>query len=251
MSPRLIRTEALIEDCERHLRESQAFGTEIESYLTQHILVILCNEIQEQIYEIAGNRGAAGGDIPLASYTLGSSKRILRGPKMSELKGFVGLFSETAKAEFETCLTESEVTIYNNAVKMRDDVAHHSGAQITFAELRHAKQLALKVLGSMEQVLARTFSSTQVEKSAAEDKSPRGEVLHQTETVPLAHSDAAKPENASESGNQASTSAPNEKLKTKTDSSDPLTLAMRVSSMLKTGKLWLSKIWSLTSRTVL
>ena len=55
----LVRTYAAAEDCESHLKETGTAGTEIESYLTQYLLVILCADIQQEIYRLSEERTAA------------------------------------------------------------------------------------------------------------------------------------------------------------------------------------------------
>ena len=46
----LLRTKAAIKDCQEHLEATTASGTVIESYLTQHILVLLSADMQQAIY---------------------------------------------------------------------------------------------------------------------------------------------------------------------------------------------------------
>lgn len=153
MDKRLIRTKAAIEDCERHLDASGASGSEIESYLTQHILVILCADMQQEIYRIAEKRAETVRDQELINYVSSTGRRILRSIKKDEIAAFVGMFSAEAKEKLNALVDDSDVTVYNNAVSNRHDVAHKHGAQITFRELKNTTSVAEKILDAVEKSL--------------------------------------------------------------------------------------------------
>ena len=156
MGKRLLRTNAAIEDCERHLATSGATGTEIESYLTQHILVLLCADMQQEIYQIAEERSRTANDTGLANYVSMSCRRILRSVRKDEIAVFVGMFGMDAKDRLNELVEDSEVTLYNNAVSNRHDVAHRSGAQITFRELKNTAIVAEKLLDAVEESIRPT-----------------------------------------------------------------------------------------------
>ena len=153
MDKRLLRTNAAIEDCEKHLNSSGALGTEIESYLTQHILVILCADIQQEIYKISERRAEIIGDPALVSYVLSTAKRVLRSVGKSEIAAFVGMFGSDAQKALNGLVDDADVTIYNNAVNSRHDVAHKQGAQITFRELKSATAVAERLLEAVEKAI--------------------------------------------------------------------------------------------------
>lgn len=153
MEKRLLRTKATTEDCERHLDSSGASGTEIESYLTQHILVILCAEMQQEIYQIVEQRAKTSKDSELVNYVASSGRRILRSIKKDEIATFVGMFGREAKDKLNALVNDGDVTIYNNAVSNRHDVAHKHGAQITFKELKDTTSIAEKLLDAVEKSL--------------------------------------------------------------------------------------------------
>lgn len=153
MSTRLLRTSAAIEDCEQHLATTGATGTAIESYLTQHILVLLCADMQQEIYRIVEERAKMVSDGRIESYVSLSCRRILRSVRKDEIATFVGMFGSSAKDQLNALVADSEVTIYNNAVSNRHDVAHKSGAQITFRELKSTATVAEKLLDAVEQAI--------------------------------------------------------------------------------------------------
>lgn len=150
MSKLLLRTNAAIESCKLHLQESDSWNTEIESFLTQHILVMMCADVQQEIYKILEKRVGYSGDNEVKDFALASGKKILRSIGKSEVVGFVGNFGEGAKAYLNSHVDEREITLYNNAVKNRHDVAHKSGSNITFKELEEIVTAATNFIKVVE-----------------------------------------------------------------------------------------------------
>ena len=146
---RLIRTSAIIEDCEAIVSSPELMGSPIESYLVQHALVVLCAEIQEEIYEIVRVRAAQADDQQLANFVSNVAQKVLRSVGKNELAGFVGHFGQGEKAKFNQLVDDAEVTKYSNAVNNRHDVAHRSGAQVTFSELKDAVPAASNILHAL------------------------------------------------------------------------------------------------------
>lgn len=146
MSNRLIRTHAAVADCERHLASSGAAGTEIESYLTQYLLIVLCAEVQQEIYRLTENRASLTNDPAISSFVNASTRRVLRSVGKKEIATFVEMFGSGCKSKLNSRIDDSEVTVYNNAVGSRHDVAHNFGSQISFRELKEAVVIAEKLL---------------------------------------------------------------------------------------------------------
>ncbi|MGC0836443.1 HEPN domain-containing protein [Pantoea agglomerans] len=141
-----IRTKAAIETCSIHLDATQSRNTEIESYLTQHILVIMCAEIQQEIYLALENRAHLNGDSELKNFAVASGKKILRSVSKKDIANFVGMFGARAKDHLNNNVDDAEVTLYNNAIAKRHDVAHNNGTNITFNEL-------VKIINSAEKLI--------------------------------------------------------------------------------------------------
>lgn len=142
----LLRTHAAVEDCEKHLITSNAFGTEIESFLTQYLLVILCSDVQQEMYKLSEERAVAGADSGVSSFVSSAARRILRSVCKGDIAKYVGMFGNDCKDRLNSQLSDAEVTIYNNAVDDRHDVAHKNGALISFGELKNAVLVAEKLL---------------------------------------------------------------------------------------------------------
>jgi hypothetical protein len=142
----LLRTNAAVQDCERHLTDSGAFGTEIESYLTQYLLVILCADVQQEMYRLSEERALIANDAALSSFIAASSRKLLRSVRKSEIAGFIEMFGAGCKAKLDNQLDEAEISIYSNAVGLRHDVAHKFGSSISFLDLKKAVAIAEKLL---------------------------------------------------------------------------------------------------------
>ena len=63
------------------------------------------------------------------------------------------LFGSDINDDLTSRLDDRDVTIYNNAVNARHDVAHSQGANITFDELKKAFDAARKILNEIHTVL--------------------------------------------------------------------------------------------------
>ncbi len=154
MAAKLIRTTAAVEDCRRHLDATESLGTEIESYLTQYLLVVLCAEVQQELYRIVSERAALANDAALSSFVVASCQRVLRSVGKKEIATFVEMFGPDCKRRLNDIIEDSEVTAYNNAVSSRHDVAHKQGSQVTFAEMRKAVAAAEKLLSATTTAIA-------------------------------------------------------------------------------------------------
>jgi hypothetical protein len=144
----LLRTYAAVQDCEEHLKASGAAGTEIESYLTQYLLIVLSADIQQEIYRLSEERTIAATDSGLSSFVGASARKILRSIGKSDIAKYLGMFGAECKEKLNSQLTDAEVTIYNNAVTDRHEVAHNRGVLISFTELKSAVLVAEKILGA-------------------------------------------------------------------------------------------------------
>ncbi|EDW8956981.1 TPA: HEPN domain-containing protein [Salmonella enterica] len=141
-----LRTKAAMETCRGHLETSQMWNTEIESFLTQHILIILCAEVQQEIYYALEVRAHLNGDSELKDFAVASGKKILRSVGKKDIANFVGMFGTRAKNHLNERVEDHEVTLYNNAVTKRHDVAHNTGTNITFRELSEILRSAEKLI---------------------------------------------------------------------------------------------------------
>ena len=159
MALRLLRTQLSVDSCRQHLDSSEAWGSEIESYLTQHVLVIMCAEVQQEFYSVLESRANEASDSELKNFALMTGKRVLRSIGKGEVAGFVGYFGTDAKEYLNHNVNEREITLYNNAVSNRHDVAHSSGSNITFRELNDIVLAARNFIEVFEKAISTSRNS--------------------------------------------------------------------------------------------
>ena len=152
MTDYLLRTSGAIQDCEQHLSASGANGSPIESYLTQHIVVILCAEMQQEIYKLVDQKAKKNTDKLISNFVSSTQKKVLKSIETGAITGFIRLFSPDQGEIINKALSPQEVSMYNNVVDRRNAVAHKFGATITFLELKNAIDIAKKILITLQKV---------------------------------------------------------------------------------------------------
>lgn len=153
MPEHLVRTQTVLEECQQHLQSAEAAGSPIESYLTEHILVVLCGDVQRALYTIADKRAQRSSDLALHIFVSEASVKLLRSVQKNEIAAFIGFFGPAYKEAFNNLLDERDITTYNNAVRQRHQVAHLGGGTMTFRELPDAIAAANKILDSAQAAL--------------------------------------------------------------------------------------------------
>lgn len=162
---RLLRTQNYLEACQAHIEGIGEANPEIESFLSQFLLVVLCAEMQTELYEVVKRRVDRCGDEEICSFAVSSSKKILRSIKVSEITGFLNHFGGPCKQRFTEGLDDRTNLQYNSAVANRHQVAHLSGAQVTLGELEAIISSARKILDSAEIALS-SASTAEVAEDA-------------------------------------------------------------------------------------
>jgi hypothetical protein len=114
----------------------------------------MCADVQQEIYRIAEKRASAASDLALSSFVAASTKKVLRSVGKREIAAFVEMFGPECEGRLNSGIDDVEVTIYNNAVCFRHEVAHNQGSLITFAELKRAVAVAEKLITATAQSIA-------------------------------------------------------------------------------------------------
>ena len=154
MSDPFIRTHTALNNCEQHLHDTGAVGSPIESYLTEYLLILMCADMQEAIYKVIEEWANKSASPSLKEFVAASSRKVLRSVKKSEIAGFIGMFGSTHQDQFNSALDDREVTVYNNAVENRHNVAHRTGATVAFSEIKTALSSARNILAAVEKALS-------------------------------------------------------------------------------------------------
>ena len=117
------------------------------------MLVVLCAEVQQDIYRLVEDNAKNETTASFQNFVATASKRLLRSVQKGDLAGFLAYFSPDKKSYFNESLDEVKVTLYNNAVQNRHNVAHSGGSNMTLAEVEAAVNATVHVLEKFQEAL--------------------------------------------------------------------------------------------------
>jgi len=152
---RLSLVDAAIEVCREHIERSGAAGTEIEAFLTRHLVVLTCATFEETIEALVSARAEKSQDVALAAFVRSIMGQVFRSVKTSEIAGLLGRFGEDHKGRFQEEMRKNEraETFFNNIVTSRHGTTHTTSSNLTFAELVDFYSEGHIVLDAVEAVL--------------------------------------------------------------------------------------------------
>ena len=110
-----------LEQCEKHLKDTETRGTDMESYLVRFLLVYICGKFEKEIERIVVERAEKSQDLELAQYVKGSFEphRYLR---VEALRGkILKKFSKRLADEFDKQVKDTKPEIhYSNIIANRN-----------------------------------------------------------------------------------------------------------------------------------
>ncbi len=151
---KLSRIDNAILTCEQHLIQTNSHQTEIESFLTKYLLILICATFEEEIEKILLSRSDRINDNHIKSFFQHCIDKTFRSIKSSEIAGILGKFGNDYKEAFQNKANGTvEETFYNNIVINRHSTAHTSGALITFNDLVSYYEKGHLILDYLNEVL--------------------------------------------------------------------------------------------------
>lgn len=151
---KLNRIDHAIETCKQCLDNTEARGTEIESYLTRYLLILINVVFEDEIKKIVAGRAAQTEDPAIESFVNSAVERLLRSIKISEISGFLNKFGSEYKSDFSDKITNTRAeTCFNTIINNRHLTAHTSGPTMTFNELITFYEEGHKVLDELGVVI--------------------------------------------------------------------------------------------------
>jgi len=155
---RIARIEQTLEECEQHLYASSAYGTEIESLLTQSLLVLMCAEFEQTIEALVQEKCSSVADASIKEFLGSCVGVVFRSVKSSEMAGLLNRFGSPYKEAFKQKMEENSVavTFYNNIVTNRHAVAHSEGSNATLREVKQFYEKGHVVLDLFREALLST-----------------------------------------------------------------------------------------------
>jgi hypothetical protein len=146
-----------LELCMSFLDSTRARGSEVESFLTQYLLVACYAALEEEVESIIRSRSERIADTEAANYVRVTLENVKRGLKIGELAGLVGRFSESAKEQFSQVVVNTEShAAWDSLLNDRHASAHGEGAKLSIADFASAFDGALVVLEALATSLGTT-----------------------------------------------------------------------------------------------
>lgn len=149
MVTRLLKTTLAYQNSKEFLDSRSDVDWEIKSYLTQHILILLSAEIQQEVYKIADERCQLVNDVSIKNFMSSTTKQLIRSVAKEDLAKFVNHFGADKKEAFNNLLDHRAVTVYGSALAKRHEIAHKGTCSATFGELAETIKCADNVLNAL------------------------------------------------------------------------------------------------------
>ncbi|MDP3189210.1 HEPN domain-containing protein [Limnobacter sp.] len=155
----LARTLTARDDCSLHLKTTSSNGSAVESYLIQHLLVVLCSDVENAIINIVQSRIGKTNDVQVISFSSNLSKKLIRSIKKPDLADLLGYFDNSLKTIFNEKVNEKAATLFGNAVRDRHLVAHSTGSQMTLPDFNGAIDATIEILTAFQETLNEAFAN--------------------------------------------------------------------------------------------
>jgi hypothetical protein len=133
---KLTQIDRAIETCKEHLAQTNTQGTEVETFLAQHLVVMICGAFEEEIEKIVVQRLGASNDPEIEAFARSALDAVFRSTGIKEISGLLNRFNPEVKKRFQdrVCGTRAE-TFFSNIVTHRHQTVHSGGSTLTLREL--------------------------------------------------------------------------------------------------------------------
>lgn len=145
--------EMTIEACEEHLDSTSSYGSQIEAFLTQHLLIIICAEIEKEIKKMIMAQARDRCSDDFQTFIESCLNATFRSILSSEIAGLLKRFGTARKKRFLELVDKRASAKYDNIVRNRHNTAHGSGSNLTFREAVESYRAGLSVIESLSTAL--------------------------------------------------------------------------------------------------
>ena len=154
---KLVEVDDAIRVCKEHLVNSHANGTEIESYLTQYLVVRIYAAFEERVKSIVLDCVSKRTKDPFVyAFVQSCLGLVSRSITTSEISKLLKKFGTEYQDKFRDKVegTKAE-TFFNSIVSRRHETAHlEKGSSLTFNELERFYEEGHVILDSLNEVLS-------------------------------------------------------------------------------------------------
>lgn len=132
--------------CYEHLEKTRSKNSDIDTFLTQFMLVRICGEYEIEIKRLINERVEKTGDFNLARFV--KNKIDVRSLLLSDIKGkIIKPLSSDDGNSFDNKTKNTEMAArYDNIVENRNYIAHGTFVNMTFSELMDSYNIAKGVI---------------------------------------------------------------------------------------------------------
>jgi hypothetical protein len=142
--------EFVIRRCEEHLDATGTRSTEIESYFVQYLLIRICAEYEARVTTLVHRRCSRPRDIHLRTFAQQTAQYICKRFDISDIKKILSRFGKDYTQMFhDTVMGGSAHVAWDNIYTNRQAVAHKTGTQMSFGDLKKNYQESLVVLDAL------------------------------------------------------------------------------------------------------
>jgi hypothetical protein len=146
--------ESLMQRCGEHLDATNMRNTEVESYFVQYLLVRICAEYESRVATVVHRRCSRTRDPHLRIFAQQTAKYICKHFSISDITTIVGRFGTDYKQAFHNQVMSGMAHVgWDNIYTHRQAVAHTTGSQMSFRDLRQNYQDSLAVLDALVSAL--------------------------------------------------------------------------------------------------
>lgn len=152
----LLRTDLVLDTSRRHLASLQPGNpdiAEISSYLAQVASITFYSEVEEHIKRIVDARLRASGDHRIAHFIFKNKEGMIKRISKSDIVETIVQFGDDCRQELNNRFRDDEISAYSNVIKSRHETAHRQGGTITLDEVKAAKDVAERLLNSVEEII--------------------------------------------------------------------------------------------------
>ena len=154
----------IILKCENHLFDTETYGTDIEYFLTEFLLITIHREYELCIKKCIINKiSKSNGDDEVISYVENLIK-YKSGIKLDLIKQILKSFNENYVKKFADVISASEIRSYSSITSNRITVAHKKPVDITISDLKDWHTLAKNIPKKFSDVLLNTESTIWTKK---------------------------------------------------------------------------------------
>ena len=145
----------MMQRCEEHLDATNTRSTEIESYFVQYLLVRICAEYEARIATLVHRRCSRTSDPHLRTFAQKTAIFICKRFDISDIAKILDKFGSDYKQAFHgQTMSGMAHVAWSNIYTNRNAVAHKTGTQMSFGDLKRDYQDSLVILDALVSALS-------------------------------------------------------------------------------------------------